>query len=91
MMSTTLTNFPLANISGNGVLQLSIFVVLLVALVKPLGWFMARVFSAPMDASGSSPDIPLGFGTALGWLERLIYRLCGVRAKDNASTSSGRS
>lgn len=61
-------NLPLslAVITGNGVLQIALYLVALVALVKPLGWFMARVFNgAP--------------GTALGWLERLIYRLCGIR------------
>jgi K+-transporting ATPase ATPase A chain len=60
-------------VTGNGVLQIVLFLAVLVALVKPLGWFMARVFE------GSPGTAPLGFGTTIGWLERLIYRLCGVR------------
>ncbi len=62
----------LANVSGNGALQIAVYVAVLVALVKPLGWFMARVFD------GSAGKAPLGLGAAIGWFERLIYRLCGV-------------
>jgi len=88
MMLATLTPsgpLTLATITGNGVLQLVLYVVVLVALVKPLGWFMARVFDAPIDSSGSARAIPLGLGVALGWLERLVYRLCGVRANEIGS------
>jgi K+-transporting ATPase ATPase A chain len=53
----------------NGYLQLAFYIVVLIALAKPLGWYMARVFE------GKS----LGLDRALGPLERLIYRLCGVR------------
>ncbi len=74
MIPHTLTPLTLAAITGNGVLQLMLYLVVLVAVVKPLGWFMARVFD------GTPGTAPLGFGTALGWLERLVYRLCGVRA-----------
>jgi K+-transporting ATPase ATPase A chain len=80
MIPHTLTPLTLASITGNGVLQLMLYLVVLVALVKPLGWFMARVFDGALGTA------PLGLGTALGWLERLIYRLCGVRA--NASDSA---
>jgi potassium-transporting ATPase potassium-binding subunit len=52
----------------NGILQLGLFVVVLVALVKPLGAFMARVYE----------NKPCGLDKILGPLERLIYRLCGV-------------
>lgn len=48
-----------------------LLVVLIDALVKPLGWFMARVF----EGAGTAP---LGLSAALGWLERATYRLCGV-------------
>ncbi len=30
--------------TANGWLQLTLFVIVLVALVKPLGWYMARVY-----------------------------------------------
>ena len=55
--------------TANGVLQLAIYVVVLLALAKPLGSYMARVYEGR----------PFGLDRALGWLERLIYRLCGVR------------
>jgi K+-transporting ATPase ATPase A chain len=45
------------------------YVVVLIALAKPLGAYMARVYQ----------NQPFGLDKALGWLERLIYRLSGVR------------
>ena len=50
-------------------LQLLIFVVVLVAPAKPLGRYMTRVFEGR----------PCGLDAVLGPLERLIYRLAGVR------------
>ena len=55
--------------TANGVLQLALYVIVLVALAKPLGAYMARVYE----------NRPCGLDGALGWLERLIYRLAGVR------------
>ncbi len=63
----------LAAITGSGMLQLAFYLVALVALVKPLGWFIARVLD------GRAGEAPLGLGIALGWLERGIYTLCGIR------------
>jgi len=54
----------------NGVLQLVLYVVVLLALARPLGAYMARVYEGR----------PIGLDRVLGWLERLIYRLCGVRS-----------
>jgi potassium-transporting ATPase potassium-binding subunit len=54
----------------NGVLQLALYVVLLLVLAKPFGAYMARVYTGR----------PVGLDRLLGWLERLIYRLSGVRA-----------
>ena len=54
--------------STNGILQLIVYVVVLVALVKPLGAFMARVYEGK----------PCGLDKILGPLERLIYRICGI-------------
>ncbi len=53
----------------NGVLQLLLYLVVLLALVKPLGWFMARVYQ----------NKPCGLDKVLGPVERLIYRLAGVK------------
>ncbi len=50
-------------------LQLLIFLVVLVALAKPLGRYMTRVFEGR----------PCGLDAVLGPFERLIYRLAGVR------------
>jgi potassium-transporting ATPase potassium-binding subunit len=56
-------------VTGNGVLQLALYLVVLLALAKPLGLYMARVYE------GRAP----GLESLLGWLERLVYRLSGVR------------
>jgi potassium-transporting ATPase potassium-binding subunit len=56
-------------VTGNGVLQLALYLVVLLALAKPLGLYMARVYA------GHAP----GLGSLLGWLELLVYRLSGVR------------
>jgi potassium-transporting ATPase potassium-binding subunit len=53
----------------NGTLQLLLYMVVLIALAKPLGGYMARVYVGQ----------PLVLERVLGPLERLIYRLCGVR------------
>jgi K+-transporting ATPase ATPase A chain len=55
--------------TGSGLLQLVLYLVVLLALAKPLGLYMARVYE------GRVP----GLGPVLGWLERLVYRLSGVR------------
>ena len=52
----------------NAVLQIGLFLAVLLLLVKPLGWYMARVYEGK----------PCGLGWAVGWLERLIYRVCGI-------------
>jgi K+-transporting ATPase ATPase A chain len=65
--------YTLASVTSNGVLQVAIYLGVLVALVKPLGWFMARVLE------GRAGEAPLGLGRMLGWLERVSYALCGVR------------
>jgi K+-transporting ATPase ATPase A chain len=49
-------------------IELSFYLVVLVALVKPLGWYMARVYQ------GRS----CGLDRVLGWLERLLYRIAGI-------------
>src|SRR6266404_2846719 len=58
--------------TANGVLQLGFYVVVLLALAKPLGAYMARVYEGRRVA----------LDRVLGWLERLIYRLAGVRADE---------
>ena len=55
--------------TANDVTQLLLYLIVLLALAKPLGAFMARVYEGR----------PCGLDGALGWLERLIYRVAGVR------------
>jgi potassium-transporting ATPase potassium-binding subunit len=57
-------------VTGNAALQLTLFVVVLILLVKPLGLYMARVYQGEA----------IGLDRVLGWLERLIYRVAGVRS-----------
>ena len=54
--------------TGQGLLQLVLYVVVLVALVRPLGGYMAGVFQG--ERTFMSP--------VLGPVERLIYRVSGV-------------
>ena len=53
----------------NAIFQLVLYVVVLLALAKPLGAYMARVYEGRR----------LILDRVLGWLERLIYRAGGIR------------
>jgi K+-transporting ATPase ATPase A chain len=55
--------------TANGLLQIALFLLLLVALAKPLGAYMARVYEGR----------PCGLDRLLGPAERRLYRLAGVR------------
>ena len=61
--------------TGNALLQLTLYVVVLIALAKPLGAYMAAVYE------GRAPIL----GRLLGPVERLIYRVCGVRRRRRAA------
>ncbi|MGO9838229.1 MAG: potassium-transporting ATPase subunit KdpA [Polyangiaceae bacterium] len=54
--------------SWQGYAQLIVFLVAIVAAVKPLGAYVARVYEGQ----------PIVLEKAFGWLERLVYRLSGV-------------
>jgi K+-transporting ATPase ATPase A chain len=56
----------------NGVLQIALLLALLVALARPLGAYMARVYEGK----------PFGLDRVFGPVERLIYRLTGVRPEE---------
>ncbi len=58
--------------TSSGILQLALYFVALLALAKPLGAYMARVYEGR----------PCGLDRALGWLERLIYKVSGIRADE---------
>jgi len=53
-------------------LQIGWFLMILLLSAKPLGWYMARVYE----------DKPCGLDWAIGWLERLVYRVCRIDPKE---------
>jgi K+-transporting ATPase ATPase A chain len=55
-------------VTANGYLQLALYVVVVLLLARPLGTYMARVYEGTR----------LALERALGWLEGLVYRMCGV-------------
>ena len=61
--------------TANGWAQIGLYLVVLVALVKPLGLYMARVYQGET----------CGLDKVLGPAERLLYRLCGVRREEEMS------
>jgi K+-transporting ATPase ATPase A chain len=58
--------------TGNGVVQIAVFFGILLALVKPLGWYMAQVYEGR----------PCGLDRVVAPVERLIYRVSGVRERE---------
>ncbi len=58
--------------TANGILQISFYFVTLLLLVKPIGWYMARIYEG---------NLPV-FACWLAPVENLLYRLCGVDRKD---------
>ena len=52
----------------NGWIQIAIYCVIIIAITKPLGGYLARVFNGER----------IFLSPALGWMERGIYRLSGV-------------
>jgi K+-transporting ATPase ATPase A chain len=61
--------------TSNGWLQLVLFFAVLALLAKPLGWYMARVYQ------GES----CGLERVFGWLERGLYRIAGIKPKEEMS------
>jgi K+-transporting ATPase ATPase A chain len=54
--------------TGNAILQIALYMVVLLGLAWPLGAYMARVYT----------DRPCGLDRILGPVERLLYRICGL-------------
>ena len=55
--------------TANGLIQIGLFFAILLALVKPLGWYMAQVYEGR----------PCGLDRVMRPVERWFYRLAGVR------------
>jgi K+-transporting ATPase ATPase A chain len=66
--------------SANGWLQIGLYLVVLLLLVKPLGAFMAAVFSETPDRNEMNWIRRIGAP-----VERLLYRIAGVRASEDMS------
>ncbi len=58
--------------SANGLLQIALFLGVLLALTKPLGWYMAQVYEGKLPA----------FVRWMAPAENLFYRLCGVNREE---------
>jgi K+-transporting ATPase ATPase A chain len=56
----------------NGWIQIALYCVIIIAITKPLGGYLARIFTG--ERTFLSP--------VLGWLERGIYRLSGVNPNE---------
>lgn len=61
--------------SLNDYIQMTVYLLVLLALVKPLGSYMARIYE------GS----PAGLNVWLSPIEKWIYRLCGVKSDEGMS------
>ncbi len=59
----------------NGMIQIVLYFIVLLALVKPLGSYMAMVYQGET----------FGLNRILGPVERLIYRMLGIRTEDEMS------
>src|SRR5262245_57421839 len=57
----------------NGYFQIGLYILVLAVLARPLGAYMASVYEG---------RLLFGLDKALGPIERLIYRLCGIRFDD---------
>lgn len=62
----------------NATLQVLVFLTVLLVLVKPLGWYMSRVYEG----------LPCGLDYLLAPVERTVYRLSGVRPADEMDWKS---
>jgi potassium-transporting ATPase potassium-binding subunit len=61
--------------TGNDILQIVIYFGVLWLLAKPLGVYMARIYESK----------PTGLDRVLGPVERLFYRICGIKPDEEMS------
>ncbi len=61
--------------TGNDILQIVLYFGVLLLLAKPLGVYMARVYEGQ----------PSGLDRVLGPVERLFYRICGIKPDEEMS------
>src|SRR5438046_1884529 len=53
----------------NGIFQIVLYLLVLLACIKPLGWYMAQIYE----------NKPCGLNRLFQPIERLIYTLCGIQ------------
>ena len=58
--------------TGNDIFQIVLYFGVLLLLAKPLGDYMARVYE----------NQPCGLDRVLGPVERIFYRICGIRSDE---------
>jgi K+-transporting ATPase ATPase A chain len=58
--------------TGNGILQISLYILALLLLVKPSGWYMAKVYEGK----------PCGLNKIGGPFEKFLYRFAGIDPKN---------
>ena len=58
--------------TGNDIFQIVLYFGVLLLLAKPLGAYMARVYE----------NRPCGLDRVLGPVERIFYRICGIRSEE---------
>ena len=58
--------------TNNGLIQTTFYVATLLLLVKPLGWYMAKVYEGE----------PVGLNRLLAPVETVLYRLSGVNPNE---------
>ncbi len=61
--------------TGNDILQIALYFGVLLLLAKPLGVYMAQVYEGR----------PSGLDRLLGPVERLFYRICGIKPEEEMS------
>ncbi len=61
--------------TGNDIVQIILYFVVLLLLAKPLGVYMARVYEGKTS----------GLDRVLGPVERLFYRICGIKPEEEMS------
>ncbi len=63
------------NMNWNNLIQSAVYIIVLLIMVKPLGIYMARIYEGK----------PAVLNVWFGWLEKLIYRICGVNPEQKMS------
>lgn len=64
--------------TGSGIFQIVLYLLTILLLVMPLGWYMAQVYDGK----------PCGMDRIMGPIERLIYRICSINPEQEMEWKS---